>query len=202
MSDDTPTRHPFPKRIPSPGASERGNGGRQRDGDFDMRIAKDGSWFHEGRKIERMGLVKLFASVLRRDVDGGYLLVTPVERGTIIVEDAPFVAVSLDHRPGSSGDGSDDMVILRTNLDEDVAVGPENPIRVTEEAGTAEPRPYVLVRDGLEALILRPVFYELVEAGVERDGRLGIWSGGMFFDLGPLEDPADSDAPEKLGEGQ
>ena len=188
MSEDTSKRHPFPKRISSPGASGSGNGGRQRDGDFDMRIAKDGSWFHEGRKIERTGLVKLFASVLQRGEDGGYLLVTPVERGTIIVEDAPFVAISVEHRPGTVGDGSDDLVILRTNLDEDVAVGPENPIHVREDAGTAEPRPYVHVRNGLDALILRPVFYELVDAGVERDGRLGIWSGGMFFDLGFLEE--------------
>jgi hypothetical protein len=160
-------------------------------GDLDMKIARDGTWFYRGTPIARQRLVKLFASVLRREADGSYWLVTPVERGRIAVEDAPFLAVELN----TEGSGRDRRLSFRTNLDEIVAAGPEHTLRI-ETAANGEPTPYVLVRPGLEARLTRPVFYELVElADAERGasgdsaGRpFGVWSDGMFFDLGDPED--------------
>ena len=130
-----------------------------------------------------MPLVKLFASVLRREADGSYWLVTPAERGRITVEDAPFLAVALS----VEGEGREQRLIFRTNLDEIVTAGPEHPLSVTTAAG-GEPAPYILVRDALAAKLTRAVFYELVALGVEhRSGEgvaFGVWSLGMFFRLG------------------
>ncbi|HKS88630.1 MAG TPA: DUF1285 domain-containing protein [Stellaceae bacterium] len=156
-------------------------------GDLDMRIARDGTWFYRGSPINRLPLVKLFASVLRREADGSYWLVTPAERGRVTVEDAPFVAVALDRE----GEGRDQRLIFRTNLDEIVTAGPDHPLHV-ELAADATPAPYIRVRGGLEARLLRPVFYELVEFGREEpaagESQFGVWSGGMFFRLGELDD--------------
>ncbi|BBK40513.1 hypothetical protein STVA_05330 [Allostella vacuolata] len=156
-------------------------------GDFGIRIARDGTWYYRGSPIGRLPLVKLFATVLRRDADGGFWLVTPVERGRIEVDDAPFVAVAMQ----VAGGGREQALTFTTNLDQTVTAGPDHAIRVRLDPDTGEPSPYVLVRDGLEALIARPVFYDLVELGEERDvdgGReLGVWSGGKFFTLGRLE---------------
>ena len=156
-------------------------------GDLDMRIARDGTWYYRGTPIHRLPLVKLFATVLRRDDDGGYSLVTPVERGRVAVEDAPFVAVEVER----NGEGREQQLVFRTNIDEIVSAGPDHPIRV-ETAANGEPMPYLLVRPGLEARIARPVFYELVDyADAARevgDAEFGVWSGGMFFSLG---DPGD-----------
>ena len=128
-------------------------------------------------------MVKLFASVLRRETDGRYWLVTPVERGRIEVEDVPFVAVALT----AEGEGRNQRLIFRTNLDEFVTAGPARPLRV-ETAASGEPAPYILVRDNLEARLARAVFYELVDLGAEeRVGNttlFGVWSGGTFFRLG------------------
>ena len=155
--------------------------------DLDMRIARDGTWFYRGSPIKRLPLVKLFASVLRREGDGSFWLVTPAERGRVVVEDAPFIAVAVDKQSA----GREQALIFRTNLDEIVTAGPEHPLRI-ETAVDGTPAPYVLVRPGLEARLLRPVFYELVELGVEEtvagDTQFGVWSGGMFFRLG---DPGD-----------
>lgn len=158
-------------------------------GDFDMRIGADGTWYYRNSPIGRLPLVKLFASVLRREADGSYWLVTPVERGTIEVADAPFVAVEVD----AVGAGRDRRLSFRTNLDERVTADAAHPIRVALDDTTGEPRPYIHVRDGLEARILRPVYYQLVELGEFRpaeDGSgeesFGIWSGGRFFILGRL----------------
>ena len=156
-------------------------------GDLDMRIARDGTWFYHGSPIARPRLVKLFASVLRREADGLYWLVTPVERGRVVVEDAPFLAVELT----SDGEGTERRLSFRTNLDEIVAAGREHPLRVQTGAND-EPAPYILVRPGLEARLNRPVFYELVDlADAERGGGggpFGLWSDGVFFDLGDPED--------------
>jgi len=153
-------------------------------GTFGIRIARDGRWFYHGSPIDRKPLVRLFASVLRRDDDGAFWLVTPAERGRIEVEDAPFVAVAV----AAEGAGREQRLRFRTNLDEEVTADAGHAIRVTEQAVTREPAPYVLVRDRLEARIARPVFYELVELGVEEliDGApmLGVWSAGRFFALG------------------
>jgi uncharacterized protein len=173
-----------PDRGNSPSAAE---GGARRPAielaDLDMRIARDGTWFYRGSPIDRLPLVKLFASVLRREADGSYWLVTPAERGRVVVDDAPFIAVTVDR----DGDGRDRRLIFRTNLDEIVTAGSEHPLRV-ETASDGTPAPYILVRPGLEARLARPVFYELVElADAERvpgEDRFGVWSGGFFFELG------------------
>ena len=154
--------------------------------DLGLRIASDGDWLYRGSPIHRMPLVKLFASVLRREADGSYWLVTPVERGRIAVEDAPFVAIEL----ARTGQGAGQQLRVRTNLDEWVPIGPQHPIRLRRPTGVAEgsgPAPYVEVRDGLEARVARAVYYELVDLAEERlvEGRawIGVWSEGDFFAL-------------------
>jgi len=155
-------------------------------GDLEMRIARDGTWHYRGSLIGRLSLVKLFASVLRREADGRYWLMTPAERGRVEVEDVPFLAVALM----VEGEARDQQLIFRTNLDEFVTAGSDNPLRV-ETAANGEPAPYIRVRDGLEARLARPVFYELVELGVEEQvakrTQFGVWSRGAFFSLGEPE---------------
>ncbi|GLQ23492.1 hypothetical protein GCM10007853_13660 [Algimonas ampicilliniresistens] len=150
-------------------------------GEMDLVIKADGSWWHEGSRITRRGLIDLFASVLRKDEDGRTYLVTPVEKLGIQVERAPFLAIRVD----ATGEGEDQRLFFKTNLDETVEAGPDYPIRVETDAETMEPDPYVQVRGRLEAAINRAVFYELVELAVERDDTLGVWAGGAFFPLGP-----------------
>ena len=146
-------------------------------GDLDMRIAVDGTWFHQGTPIGRKELVKLFASVLKREADGRYWLETPVERGEITVEDAAFLALRTDQKGA-------DWVFL-TNVDDEVRLGPEHPLRVEVDAQTGEPRPYILVHRGLEARLTRQVYYELVHSAQEQpDGRWTISSGGQDWAVG------------------
>ena len=148
--------------------------------EFDIRIAADGSWYHEGGLIGRPALVKLFASVLRREDDGSFWLVTPVERGRIEVEDAPFVITGMTF----TEDDESQAIGFRTNVDDAVTLGPDHPLVMRCAPGGVDQRPYVTVRDGLEALVTRPVFYELAERSVSGpDGRLGVWSKGVFFAL-------------------
>jgi len=150
-------------------------------GEIDIVIRKDGSWVHEGGVIGREALVRLFSTVLRKDADGVYL-VTPHEKLRITVEDAPFVAVRVD-REGEA-------LRFLTNVGDQVEAGPEHPIRVQTDAA-GEPRPYLTVRGGLEALITRPVFYELVELAEERSSagavELGVASNGAWFPIGAIE---------------
>ena len=129
-------------------------------GDLDMRIARDGTWFYLGTPIGRQELVRLFSTILRKDGDD-YLLVTPVEKVGITVEDAPFVAVDFE----ASGAGHEQVLTFETNVGDAVVAGPQNPIRVVRDPETGEPSPYVLVRRNLEALIDRKSFYRLVEIG-------------------------------------
>ena len=153
-------------------------------GDSAMRIARDGSWYHEGSPIGRPAMVRLFATVLRREADGGYVLVTPVEKLAIVVEDAPFVAVEVK----SEGEGRDRRLAFRLNTDEVVVAGPANGLRIAdgETADGGGPRPYLLVRGGLEARLARPVFYELAELALaEGHDPLGLWSDGAFLALQP-----------------
>lgn len=148
----------------------------ERCGEIDIRIRRDGSWWHEERPITRAALVRLFSTVLRRDPDG-YYLVTPVEMLKITVEDAPFVAVAM------SRCGED--LVFTTNVGDEVAAGAETPIRIAVDLQSGEPAPYVEVRRGLEARLARPVFYELVEMAEQRGDALGVSSGGAWFGLGP-----------------
>ena len=146
-------------------------------GDIGMEILADGTWMHEGTRITRESLVRLFASILRKDEDGQTCLVTPVEKIVVKVHDAPFVAIRADR----VGDGEAQTIVFTTNVGDIVEAGPANPIRVAYKG--EEPRPYVLVRGRLEARILRAPFYELVEWSERRDGKLGVWSGGSFWSL-------------------
>ena len=154
-------------------------------GDIDIRIAGDGTWFHEGCPIGRLPLVKLFASVLTRDDDGDYWLVTPVEKARIRVDDVPFVAVELE----AEGHGEAQRLRFRTNLDEWVSAGAAHPLAFRALPGSQEKAPYLGVRDGLEARVARAAYYALVELCVERaiDGRtvIGVWSDREFF---PFDD--------------
>lgn len=139
-------------------------------GDIDMEIRRDGTWFYLGTPIGRMPLVQLFSTVLRKDADGKTYLVTPVERVGIRVVDAPFVAVEMNVQ----GKGDDQVITFRTNVGDVVEAGPDQPMRFVDEDETGGLKPYVLVRGRLEALVARPVMYELVEHGeeIEIDGRL------------------------------
>jgi len=154
-------------------------------GHFDMRVTRDGTWHYRGSPIHRKPLVALFSSVLRRDADGQFWLETPFERGRIDVDDAPFVAVAME----VEGSGPDQVIIFHTNLDETVTAGPDHPIRVAFDESTGEPSPYVRVRDNLEALMTRAVFYELAELAVEHSetGPPGVRSGGAFYPLAEEE---------------
>ncbi len=153
-------------------------------GDMDMRIARDGTWYYLGSPIGRIAMVKLFSTVLRRDDDDRYYLVTPVERLGIVVDDAPFVAVEMF----VEGEGAERRITFRTHVDDYVTADADHPIRVAIDPQTQEPSPYVLVRDRLEALIARSVFYDLVELADERqvDGEtvLGVTSCGQDFTIG------------------
>ena len=149
-------------------------------GDSHMRIAADGTWFHEGRPIARPALVKLFSTILRREPDGRHVLVTPVEKLDIEVEDAAFVAVEAT----SEGTGRERRLGFRLNTDDYVIAGPGNRLRI-DTAADGSPRPYVHIRGGLEALIARSVFYELVELALAEGGaEVGLWSCGTFFPFG------------------
>ncbi|MTD98909.1 DUF1285 domain-containing protein [Paracoccus sp. YIM 132242] len=143
-------------------------------GDLDMEIRADGTWFYQGTPIGRPAMVRLFSTILKREGDR-FFLVTPVEKVGIRVVDAPFLAVDAEIAP--------DAVTFTTNVGDRVTAGPDNPITLRGTAG--EPRPYIHVRAGLEALIDRKTFYRLAEAAAEEGGRSGIRSGGIFFPLEP-----------------
>ena len=149
-------------------------------GDLDMRIDADGTWYHEGGEIERPALVRLFASVLKREGER-YFLVTPVEKYGIEVEDVPFIAIDVD----VSGEGKDAVLTFTTNLGDTVEAGPDDPIRVDEDPETGEPSPYVHVRRGLEARIDRKSFYRLADIGQVEGSRVVVHSHGTAFPIGP-----------------
>jgi uncharacterized protein len=159
-------------------------------GDLDMRIASDGTWFYLKTPIGRPALVKLFASVLKREGDR-YFLVTPVEKCGITVDDAPFLAVELKIEGGEAGR----VLHFRTNVDDWVACGPEHVLRFEPEAGTGGLKPYLHVRRDLWAKVTRTLFFDLVEIGEERavDGAamFGVMSAGMFFPMAPADQVRD-----------
>jgi hypothetical protein len=146
-------------------------------GDSAMRIARDGTWYHEDSPIGRPEMVRLFSTILRREPDGGFVLVTPAEKLDIIVEDAPFLAVELK----SEGKGPARTLAFRLNTGDLVVAGPEHALRL--EQG---PHPYLEVRSGLDALVARPVYYELAELALAEGAEpAGLWSNGAFFALEP-----------------
>jgi hypothetical protein len=156
-------------------------------GDLDIEIKADGTWFYLGTPIGRMPLVQLFSTVLRKDADGKTYLVTPVEKVGIRVVDAPFVAVEMS----VTGEGDERTITFRTNVGDVVEVGAEHPLRFVDEDNTGGLKPYVLVRGRLEALVARPVMYELVHHGeeIEVDGRMmfAVRSGGEVYPIMPAE---------------
>jgi len=155
-------------------------------GDLDMRIASDGTWFYLKTPIGRQALVKLFASVLKREGDK-YFLVTPVEKCGIVVEDAPFLAVELEVEGGKAGQ----VLNFRTNVDDWIACGPDHALRFEPEPETGGLKPYLHVRRDLWAKVTRALFYDLVELGEERDvggeRMFGVTSGGVFFAMARAE---------------
>jgi hypothetical protein len=181
-------------RIEAAAAAPRSPSGENRAeprdcGHFDIHIDRDGSWFYRGTPINRASLVRLFSTVLDRDAEGVYWLITPVERGRITVDDAPFLAVELER----SGEGPAQALNFRTNLGDFVTADAVHPLRIATDPATATPRPYILVRNRLEARLTRPVFYSLVDCGVEERvggaARFGVWSKETFF---PLDLPAEA----------
>ena len=159
--------------------------GRAVEQQFHIKIAGDGRWFHEGGEIHRKALVKLFSTVLKRDSDGVFWLETPVEKGRIEVEDAPFIATAL------TVDHVNDATLricpalrFTTNVDDHVPLDVAHPLQMLLSPDGSGLRPYIEVRDGLLAKLSRPVYYELAARAVAGDdGRIGVWSHDHFFVL-------------------
>jgi hypothetical protein len=156
-------------------------------GEIGLRIAGDGTWFYQGSPIGRKPLVKLFSSVLRKDPDGRFYLVTPVEKIGIEVDDAPFIAVEMR----VEGQGRDQRLSFRTHVDDWVSCDADHPMRFGRDPRSDGLKPYVMVRAGLEALLTRTLYYDLVEIATTEpiDGvkQFGVWSGGVFFVMAPAE---------------
>ena len=155
-------------------------------GKLNIRIDRNGVWYHEGSPIHRKEMVCLFASTLMRDADGAYWLVSPDEMGRIEVDDVPFVGVELF----VTGAGREQVLSLRTNVDEVVTIDNDHPFEVWSDKETGDPLPYVRLREGIHARLLRSVYYEVVGLGLEEkiEDELfyGVWSCGSFFAMGKL----------------
>ncbi len=152
-------------------------------GDIGMEIRRDGTWFYQGSPIGRIALVKLFASILRKDDDGRTYLVTPAEKVDVAVEDAPFLAVEM----AVDGAGREQRLTFRTNLDDVATVDADHPLRFEASGPDGGLKPYVVVRGRLEALATRAVYAELVELAAARDEGgdvVGVWSGGVWWAMG------------------
>jgi uncharacterized protein len=142
-------------------------------GDSEMRIARDGTWYHQGSPIGREAMVRLFSTILRREPDGSYVLVTPGEKLDIIVEDAPFIAIEVK----TDGNGKARTLTFRLNTGDLIVAGADHALRFTQT-------PYVHVRGGMEAKVARPVYYELANLALdEGNDPTGLWSDGVFFPM-------------------
>jgi len=185
-------RDPSPGPSPSPGLAGLEAAARSHTGlppverwnpdycgDSFIHIARDGVWFHQGEPIRRPALVRLFSTILRKDEEG-FMLVTPAEKLSITVEDAPFMAVAMT----LSGDGESQRLTFTTNVGDDVMAGPNHGLRFVPDPKSGAPMPYLHVRRGLEAKVARPVYYQLVERAVVRGKELGVWSDKSFFVMG------------------
>ena len=153
-----------------------------RTGDSAMEIRADGSWYHEGGRINRPAMVRLFSTILRREPDGSHALVTPAEKLGIAVEDMPFRAVEMK----SEGDGAARKLVFRLDTDDLVIAGADHPLSFGNDAENPDPRLHVrgAIGNGLEARIDRALYYEIVEMALaEGMERPAIWSNGMCFPL-------------------
>lgn len=154
----------------------------ERSGDSFMEIRADGSWFHEGGRINRPAMVKLFSTILRREADGSHVLVTPAEKLTIAIEDTPFRAVEMK----SEGEGEARKLVFRLDTDDLVMVGPDHPLRFGDDPDEPDPRLHVrgTIGNGLEARIDRALYYEIVEMALaDNSAPPTIWSNGAPFPL-------------------
>ncbi|MGM0767596.1 MAG: DUF1285 domain-containing protein [Pseudomonadota bacterium] len=154
-------------------------------GDIDIRITRDGQWVYKGEPLAREAIVRLFSTILRREADGEYYLVTPVEKWRITVDDAPLLAHSLV----AEGEGEHQNLFLTTNVGEALAVGDEHPLEVGTYGSGNEPRPVIGVRNGVDARIVSSAYYDLADRVVEAKtddgkGALGVWSQGKFYEIG------------------
>ena len=165
---------------------EKDKDGRFICGELNIKIDKEGRWYYNNSPIGRIGLVKLFSSVIEKDKNDIYWLVTPAEKGQIYVEDAPFMAVECE----VNGTGEKQVLTFRTNIDDYVKAGSENPLFFRVDSETNEPQPYILVRKNLEAKLPRSVFYQVVDLGVEElikgERMFGVWSKTNFFIIGKV----------------
>lgn len=194
QSSDPPIASPSAAAIPAEGEPTFADApapspvGRKRHDDLNIRIDRDSVWYYHGSPIQRKELVCLFGSLLRRDTQGNYWLVTPSEIVLIEVEDAPFLAVELF----CAGEGDSRMISFRTNIDEIVTIDDQCPLFMRTPPAEEGPAPYVQLSGEREAKLTRAVYYELVSHAEEREvgGRsmLGVRSGGNFFVLGPVDD--------------
>jgi len=152
----------------------------ERCGSSGMRIARDGTWYHEGRPIHRPAMVRLFSTVLRREKDGRHVLVTPVEKLDIEVESTAFRAIEMSRE----GEGRDQRLAFRLDSGDAVILGPDHPFRLVDTPSGPSPR--IFVRHGLEAELTRALYYELAELALAGgDNPPGVWSSGAFFPLEP-----------------
>ena len=165
---------------------EKDKDGRFICGELNIKIDKEGRWYYNNSPIGRKALVKLFSSVIEKDKNDTYWLVTPAEKGQIFVEDVPFMAVECE----VDGTGEKQVLTFRTNVDDHFKAGAKNPLIFRVDSNTNEPKPYILVRKNLEAKLTRPVFYQVVDLGVEElikgERMFGVWSKTKFFVIGKV----------------
>ena len=170
----------------SPLSDQTDEQGRRLCSDLGIHIDREGTWFYNGTPIRRKELVKLYSSVLQKDQENRFWLVTPTEKGEVLVADAPFMAIELSVK----GKGKKQSLVFRTNVDDYVQADLAHPLRIQENCKTGEPLPYILVRNNLEAKLTRSVFYQLIDLGVEKceteDQTFGVWSNGTYFEIGKL----------------
>lgn len=152
-------------------------------GDIDLTIKRDGSWHYMGSPITRQKLVKLFASVLKRETDGSYYLVTPVEKIGIKVEDLPFIAIAMELK----GEGNEQIISFETNMQDSVIASKEHELcfSETDTCEKEEIKPFIHIRAGLKARLTRSLYYQLAELAIPHQigdqDYLGVWSAGEFF---------------------
>ncbi len=154
-------------------------------GDIDIRIEANGDWFHEGVKIERQALVKMFSSILRRESDGEYYLLTPVEKWRIVVVDTALLAIDVHVLQEGQ---QEQQMIFTTNVQSQVLLSDDFPLSITFKEGSREPHPTILLPHHITAKLSRAVFYRLVDLAVEKEGMLSVVSNGTVFELGKIDD--------------